>query len=73
MERRIKLDKGEYYELKARLLEVELQQARLIQTKQGLQSVFVPLAKTYGFDVSLNYSLDDATCELVAPDVPEKA
>jgi hypothetical protein len=70
MERRIALAKGEYYELKARLLEVELAQSKVDQARQRLGDVFVPLSKTHQFDPALPMRLDDTTCELVA-DAPE--
>jgi hypothetical protein len=70
MERRIALAKGEYYELKAKLLDVELHQTRLSHAKQGLQGVFLPLAKAHSFDPSVGCNLDDATCELVTLDAP---
>ena len=71
MERRIAIPKGDYYELKARLLDVELQQTRLAHAQQGLQRVFLPLAKAHEFDPLQDCRLDDATCELIAPDMPK--
>ena len=70
MERRITLAKGKYYELKARLLEVELAQSKVEQARQRLGDVFVPLSKAHKFDPALPMRLDDATYELIA-DAPE--
>ncbi len=71
MERRIALPKGDYYELKARLLEVELAQSKVDQARQRLGDVFVPLARSHKFDPALPMRLDDAACELIA-DVPSE-
>ena len=73
MERRIALPKGEYYELKARLLEVELAQAKVETARQRLGVLFVPPATAHGFDPAQPLRLDDATCELVGVDTTDGA
>jgi hypothetical protein len=73
MERRIALPKGDYYELKARLLEVELAQSRVDAARQRLGAVFVPLSTAHGFDPAWPLRLDDATCELVGADTTDGA
>jgi hypothetical protein len=73
MARRIALPKGEYYELKARLLEVELAQTKVDTARQRLGALFVPLSQAHGLDPARPLRLDDATCELIGDETTGEA
>jgi hypothetical protein len=73
---RVKLEKSDYFELRAKIRDVEAVELDAMKAAQVFSqrraaavqvrnAVFESLAKQHGFDPTLEYGWDDATCELI--------
>jgi len=76
-ETRIVLERGDYFELRALIRDVEaieldamkaaqVYRDRREAARQRSQTKFEALAKQHGFDPTKSYRWDDAACELIA-------
>jgi|SRR6185436_4221773 len=80
---RVKLERGDYYELRTRIRDVEAVELdakkaaeafarRMTEAEQASNATFIKLAKQYGFCSQKTWGWDDATCELVEKPPQEK-
>ena len=74
---RIVLERGDYFELRTRVRDVEAVEFDALKAAQGFakqraealaarERLFTALAQRHGFDATMTFRWDDATCALIA-------
>ena len=62
----VNLDRGDFYELSTLLLREQLAAGELDKAKVAARLKLQALAEAHQFDAAAKWTLDDATCSLVA-------
>lgn len=63
---KVPLDKADYYELQTLMLREQLALQELVKASAATKLKLSALADAKSFDVDAQWTLDDATCSLVA-------
>lgn len=62
----VKLDRGDYYELQTLFLREQIAAEQFAKAKVAVRMKLVELGEAHTFDANAHWTLDDATCSLVA-------